>query len=371
MNGFRFIIPALVPHIRAEFGMDLSTIGLLLTLLWVAYAVGQVPGGLLGDRFGERNILVGSAVFGLAMIGLIVISPHQYGFFIAVIGFGLALGFYSPTRLTVLTDMFPTRSGTVIGLNLGFSSVGLTVLPIIGAFLAGAIGWRIGLGFVLPFLLVSVIGLWIAVPKRTSKAMKSGESTFESLGKPLATIRDPPVIAAIGAMFCMHFLFQGFTSFYPTYLVDIKGMSEEFAAIIFGLFFALGTVMQPASGVIGDRIGARRAMLLIVGITVAGMLALPLSDWVPMILLVTAILSIQRGFWPIANSYLIDLFPEDIQSTGLGFSRTTYILLAASGPVIVGAIANAGYFEEAFLMMAALAALGGACIIYLMITDPQ
>jgi MFS family permease len=151
--------------------------------------------------------------------------------------------------------------------------------------------------------------------------MAEGGSLADTFIGPVRTLLEPTVLVSVGAMVCMHFLFQSFTSFYPTYLIEIKGVNEQTAAFVYGLFFALGTVFQPTSGVVGDRIGFRRTMLLIVIVTMTGLLLLPLGPSLVHPVGITAILSLQRGFWPIANTYLIDLFPEDIQGPGLGLSR--------------------------------------------------
>lgn len=365
LNGFRYIFPALLPFFRIEFEMTLTTAGLVLTLLWLAYGVGQIPGGMIGDRIGERLILVSSCGFALGMVILITVSTTQVGFIIGAVGFGLALGLFSPSRMTVLTDLYPNNSGTAIGLNLGISSLGLTVLPVIAAGVAGVVGWRLGFGYVIPFIALVLIGLWITVPKRTAPAMTGGTSLFDSVLGPIKTLRNPPVLASLAAMIGMHFLFQAFSSFYPTYLVDMKGMSEQLAALVFGLIFALGLVIQPTSGFAGDRLGWRRTMLLIAIITIVGLVLLPIVESLVLIVVVTVLLSIQRGFWPIANAYLIDLFPNEIQSSGLGVSRTTYILLGSPGPIVVGVMADRGYFNEAFLLLAAIAGCSVLLILYL------
>jgi MFS family permease len=59
--GTRVVFPALLPEVRAALAFDLTTAGLVLTAPWIAYALSQFPGGVLGDRFGERAILVASA----------------------------------------------------------------------------------------------------------------------------------------------------------------------------------------------------------------------------------------------------------------------------------------------------------------------
>ena len=50
--GVRLVYPALLPSIRAALEFDLTSAGLVVTVLWACYALMQFPGGLLADRIG-------------------------------------------------------------------------------------------------------------------------------------------------------------------------------------------------------------------------------------------------------------------------------------------------------------------------------
>src|SRR6516162_1030319 len=53
----RTAISSAVPSIRKEFGFSLVTMGWVLASFRWAYALCQIPGGWLGDRFGPRRAL--------------------------------------------------------------------------------------------------------------------------------------------------------------------------------------------------------------------------------------------------------------------------------------------------------------------------
>src|SRR5713101_580697 len=52
----RVVISAAVPSIQKEFGFSLLTMGWILSSFRLAYALFQIPGGWLGDRFGPRRV---------------------------------------------------------------------------------------------------------------------------------------------------------------------------------------------------------------------------------------------------------------------------------------------------------------------------
>ena len=45
------------PEIGKEFGLDKSSMGLVRSAFTWAYAMGQIPAGWLGDRFGPKKVL--------------------------------------------------------------------------------------------------------------------------------------------------------------------------------------------------------------------------------------------------------------------------------------------------------------------------
>src|ERR1039458_6667713 len=53
----RVNISTAAPVISKEFGFDKITMGIIFSAFVWAYAMFEVPGGWLGDRFGARNVL--------------------------------------------------------------------------------------------------------------------------------------------------------------------------------------------------------------------------------------------------------------------------------------------------------------------------
>ncbi len=356
--GVRLVYPALLPSIRADLELSLTMAGLILTVLWVCYSIMQFPGGLLADRIGERAVLVGSTALTGVGIGWVVVSVGQLSFFLGTIAVGFGTGLYATTRVTVLSDIYPERSGTALGFIQAFGNIGTTILPPIAGFLAVVVSWRLGLGFLLPIALVVAAALWFVVPARTSSEDIVVESISRETFSELASgLNDRGVLLATAGMFLVSVVYQSFTGFYPTYLVLEKGFSEGFAALLYGGFFAVGIVSQLASGPSGDIIGMRRTLIGSLALATVALFALPFVDNLAMILLVSAMLSAQLAYWPVANAYTVEVMPPEIQGTGFGLVRTVYLLLASIGPVLVGWFGDAGMLNTAFLALAGCAAL--------------
>src|SRR5258708_1793736 len=59
----RVIMSNTAPEIQKEFGFDDATKGWILSFFFWGYALFQIPGGWLSERFGPRAVLAGLVAF--------------------------------------------------------------------------------------------------------------------------------------------------------------------------------------------------------------------------------------------------------------------------------------------------------------------
>lgn len=131
------------PEVAKEFHLSKTAMGVVLAAFTWTYAIGQVPVGWLGDRYGPRKVL----------------TIIMYGVGLAPILNGLAVGMNSLlcSRLflgIVEAGCFPVASrgmqmwfhrserGRVQGITHALSSVAVAVTPPIAAAILYAWGWR-------------------------------------------------------------------------------------------------------------------------------------------------------------------------------------------------------------------------------------
>ncbi len=60
----RLVISPVVPDVTDGFGVSTGAVGLALSGMWAAYALTQFPSGILGDRFGERRVILAAVGIG-------------------------------------------------------------------------------------------------------------------------------------------------------------------------------------------------------------------------------------------------------------------------------------------------------------------
>jgi len=144
--------------VRAELGLSLGQMGLLLSAFSWSYALAQLPAGGLADRVGPRKLLTaGLVLWSLAQAagGL----ATNFGQFIAarvMLGIGEAPQFPSAAR--VVSNWFPLQDrGKPTGVFNAASPLGTALAPPLLTLLMVYLDWRI------MFAIMGLVGLGVAV----------------------------------------------------------------------------------------------------------------------------------------------------------------------------------------------------------------
>ncbi len=359
--GVRLVYPALAPFFRADFGIGFGTTGLLLTLLWAAYAIGHIPGGILGDRLGEGRILVASTLIAGVTVLVVALSMSVWMLFLGTITFGLATALFGPTRFTVFTSIYDERAGSAIGITMAAGSAGNAVLPVVATLVAGALIWRYSFLLFVPAFGVVAIGLFLSVPSRLTPATASLDGlsleTLEHLKRGMTTGGIPSIV---GVQICFSFVFQGFSGFYPLYLIESKGVTPGVASALFGLFFAASFVVQPLAGSAMDRVGSRRSLLVVLAISAIALWLLPFVETLGVLILLTLVLSLLNGTAVITQTYIADALPEDMKGTGLGTLKAGWMTVGATSPLLIGLLGDYGSLDAGFVVLAIVGSISVA-----------
>jgi len=119
----------------------------------------------------------------------------------------------------------------------------------------------------------------------------------------------------------------------------------------------MGILVQPLTGQLYDRFGIRKSLPPVLGVVVVSLVALPVLEGFWPIVVGTVFLSSILGYGTITLPYMTSAFPADMKGTGLGFLRTVYMTIGAVSPVLFGALADRGFFDEAYLILAGFVAV--------------
>jgi predicted MFS family arabinose efflux permease len=361
--GMRFVVPAVLPTISAEFGISNTRAGLAVTVLWLTYAAMQFPAGVYIDRVGERALLVGSALLsGVGLLGYLV-SPTYALFVLATAGFGLGTGLYGPPRGTVLSRTFDDSEGVAFGAVMAAGSIGSAVLPLVAALVTTRYGWRVGLAAAVPFFLLVAVALWLSISDR--EAATNDRSLRADLRTVVAGLGDRRLaLAVVGAM-VMLLVFQAVTAFLTTYLVATREFTQGTAGALLSVLFVGGAVSQGVTGRLADRYGSPRVLVGVAVVSAVPLALLPVLEGRLLLGVAAAAIGFRMSSGPLTNAYIVDLLPDAVEGTGWGLLRTGFFSVGALGSTFVGLFADRGLFDLSFYVMAGLTLVAGGLFLLL------
>lgn len=360
--GARFLVPAVLPQVKASFQFDNASAGFAVTLIWMGYALMQFPAGILVDWVGERVLLAGS--LGLAGGSLVAMgtAPSPLVFLVACGLLGLSTGLYGPARGTALSKIFAEGSGLAFGITLAAGSLGSAALPYLSSQLIADHSWRALLtGLLGPFLAVAILAWW-QVPALRGTTDGPNLSIKDTAGSVGEALTDPTLVRIVAAMTLMLFIFQGLTAFMPTYLIEEKGFSQATAVGLFALLFISGAVFQISAGRAADLVGVRRVLLFVGTLGILPLVAFPFVEGVVLLAALIFVLGSRLAASPVTNDFVVGTLPDQVTGVSWGLLRTLLFILGSTGSWFIGTLADAGYFDIAFFVLGALSA--GAAILY-------
>ena len=131
------------PLIKKEFGFSNVTMGVIFSAFIWSYALFQVPGGWLGDRFGPRKVL--SAIMAYRTVIAILTTRAMSVFSFWSVRFSLGVGEAGafPTATRAMQMWFPRNErGFVQGVSHAASRLGAAVGPPLAVVIMIHYGWR-------------------------------------------------------------------------------------------------------------------------------------------------------------------------------------------------------------------------------------
>jgi predicted MFS family arabinose efflux permease len=360
LSGFRVVLPALLPQIKADFAVDNASTGFALTVLWLLYATLQFPAGITADRIGERRLLIVGAALSALSFGAFYLAPAFVVFLLACALFGVAAGLFGTPRDMLLSQTYPEADSTAYAVTFAAGSLGAATLPYVGTAVASRWGWQAGVAWLLPPVLCVAVGLWWVVPRSRTGVESDRLGPVETVRRTLGALTDRSVLLASAVFLPFIFTYQALVAFLPTYLVEIEGMGQGLAALLFGLLFVVGVVTQPVAGHAADQYGERRVILLTILLATVTLAALPAVGGLSLAVLVP-LLGVRIAIGPLVSAFIVRELPRSIQGTGWGFLRTLFFAVGATGSTVLGLFADAGRFDAGFLVLAGLTGLTAVC----------
>ena len=227
---YRYVNAVIAQDLARDFGLSPGDLGLLTSAYFLAFALFQLPLGVLLDRFGPRRCTatlfcvaaLGALTFGLAR-DLATLSAGR-----ALIGLGVSAGLMGSIK--AFTLWFPReRLTSLSGWIVGIGSVGTLSATAPVEALLGPLGWRALFMGLAGLSLVAALLIFFVVPERALPGQ--GESWREQVrmvGRIFARVDFWRLAAPLVLSQATFQALQGL--WFAPWLADVHGMERGAAA---------------------------------------------------------------------------------------------------------------------------------------------
>jgi MFS family permease len=269
-DGLQDVTYVLLPTLAQAFGLSLAQVGLIRGAHRAAMAALQMPAGLLAERFGERNLLaLGTCATGLAFLAL----GHAGGFFaiLAALFFaGAGSSVQHPAASAILSRAYPGEGRrAALGTYNFAGDVGkFSFGAIVSLALVAGIGWQapvFAFGVVALFAAVAVL---VSITRATSARAPAGAAHKGGWG--IRDARGFTILCLIEVLDAS--TRAGFLTFVAFLLIS-KGLADGWAASAVPLVFVGGMAGKLACGLLAERLGVVRMIVVTELLTAAGIFA--------------------------------------------------------------------------------------------------
>ncbi len=258
------LIAALAPTFTQIYNLTATQKSLMIAVPVLLGSIGRIGAGMLADRFGGRNVF--SALLVFSAIPAIAIGFSTS--FTQLIIFGLFLGIAGttfPVGVGFTSRFFPpAKQGSALGVY-GMGNIGQSIAVFFAPVLALQLGdWR-----TVFFIFAAVIFLWgiVFYMMADSDTPTARPRSIAEMLAPLKRSRTAWVLSLF------YFLtFGGFVAlalYMPTFLREIYQLSATDAGARTAGFVVLATLMRPVGGLLADKLGGARVLVVVfIGIAV-------------------------------------------------------------------------------------------------------
>jgi ACS family glucarate transporter-like MFS transporter len=377
--------------VAKDLGLTPAALGIVFSAFGWAYAIGQIPGGWLLDRFGAKRVYGASIVlwslFTISQGTVSVFSTAASAaaaLFVMRFMLGLVESPAFPGNARVVATWFPTAErGTASALFNSAQYLAVVIFTPLMAWLTHALGWH-HVFFFMGGLGLAVACVWFATmgDPKTHSRMSQGEFDFISrngalvgLDSAIATERRRFTRREISTLFtsrmlwaiyigqyCITALTYFFITWFPIYLIKERGMN----IMTVGMVAALPAICGFSGGILGGMLSdflvrkgvsvsvARKTPFMIGMVLATSIMAAPFATTDVAVVVIMSLAFFGKGLGAIGWAVVADVSPREM--TGLsggvfnGIGNTAGIVT----PIVIGyVVASTGSFDRALWFVGA------------------
>jgi MFS family permease len=352
----RTVISLAIVQIGEDLTLDASKLGIVLSAFFMGYALMQIPGGWLADRFGSRKVIVAAVVAWSIFTAMSGLAWSLTSLLLIRFLFGIGEGGYPAASTKAISDYFPADKRTKAQSTMMSSNAfGAALAPILCAPLLVAFGWR-NVFFMVGLLGVVFVVWFLLSTRQAGNYSNSGGAVKPSRKEYTQLLRNSYLWKVLLIFFFVNVTNWGLMSWMPSYLM--QGLGIDLKSV--GLFSAIPTLFLTIgmiiSGRIINKVGSKAKYGVITGIIITGA-SLYLMSLSSSVFQVIMYQSIAFTFMSFVMSFVFTVphrvMEQKVVGTAFGIINFGGQAAGIFSPMIMGAlIASTGSYQAAFIFLA-------------------
>lgn len=341
-------VSAMMPILKTRLELDPVQVSAALAMPVLLGSLGRIPLGIITDRRGGRAIfpiVMACSIIPAVLMGLIA---SFWALLLCGLFIGIALASFSVGAGFVSGWYPPERQGFALGVY-GAGNIGQSLAAYGAPVIAGVLGYVWGFWV---FALLTACWLVFFMLKARNAPNRPAPKSFADVMKVLKER-----MSWILSLF--YFLtFGGFVAmsiYLPTLLTDLFDFTPKEAGMRTAGFVLLATLMRPLGGILADKIGGRRVLMVVFPAVAVMSLLMTTTSIAPFTIgALSVALAIGLG-----NGAVFKLVPEYFPRT---VGSVTGLVGAAGGlggffpPLVLGALKQStGSFAFGFIFLSLFA----------------
>ena len=326
-----FVLTLTLKAVAADFRVGPERIALVVTLTLAMRPIGAVIFGLLADRYGRRRPLMANLVFYSALSVASGLAPNFWTFLVCRLLFGIGMGGEWGVGATLAMEKVPPRlRGVLSGLLQEGYAAGSLLASIAYFTIFPHFGWR-------PLFwiggLPALLALYVRSNVKESAAWERTKSAdWSTLGR--ALLGNKQTFAAIaGLMLMMNLASHGTQDLFPTLLRDGFHLSVRMSAVVNGVSNVGAIGGGILVGLLSDRLGRRRAMVLSFVLAIAVVPLWAFAHTLAVLMLGAFLIQFMvQGAWGVIPAHITELSPDNVRGVLPGFAYQCGV--AAAGSIV-------------------------------------
>lgn len=323
-------ILALLGELRDELGFNDTSIGLIVTVGFLASFVAQITLAPLADRGFGRHMAIAGVLLGAAALAVMVVADDVTVWVFARAALGFGGGLLLPGIRRAATVLDPANAGENLGRLIVGEIIGFTIGPVIAAALVQVGGLR------LPFV-VTAIGLFAFVPFVARLPDDAGHRT-DRVKHSFDLLRWRRLQGALILVFGYFLLLGAFEAVIPLMFQDRGGgvLETGIAFTVFGLPIAF---VSTHAGRTADRLGGAKVAMIGMSVAAAINMSYGFIPGIWPMVAVMVVAAVADGYGFTAGQVAVSrAVPESRQAGALGLMGAAEVLGAGLAALPAAAI---------------------------------